>query len=353
MSKKIRILYTIPNFKTAGSQYVLKSLVKGVSQEEYEVFICVEKYPELIPDIVSGKNKLQLPLTGKLFRDSYSFSRLLKNKKIDIVHSWDYKSQFVEAIGCKIARVKYLYTKKNAAWSKRWFLKSFLSSHIAYDNPDMKSDFFDHQLLSNKVTFIPHGVDVNLFKPKTLKKADKSIFNLCCIGNIGVNKNQIFIVEALKNLPPQVHLNLYGKAEPIYLEKLKTKIDTLQLQDRVHLMGFVENDKLSEILNKQDLFVLASKKEGLPVSVLESLACGVPVLCSDSGGGSRFIFKNNLGGFVFDLQKPEEFENLVNQFLNNSEIYQQKAEEAVKTARTNFNLKAEIQNYDCLYKKIL
>lgn len=186
--KPIRILYTIPNFKTAGSQNVLLSILRGLDLEKFETFIAVEKFPELIPDDIPVSNQIHIQYTGKLKKDVTHFSQILKTYAIDICHSWDCKSTSVEVLACRLSGVKYLYTKKNNAWSKRWLLKSILSNHIAYDNPEMKSRFFDAFYLRSKITFIPHGVDLNTFSVKENQTSD--VFNLCCIGNIVANKTK-------------------------------------------------------------------------------------------------------------------------------------------------------------------
>ncbi|RFN60050.1 glycosyltransferase family 4 protein [Marixanthomonas ophiurae] len=352
MDKKIKVLFTIPNFKNAGSRYVLVSIIKKIDTTRFEVFIGVEKYPEHIPNIISKDRQILIPRTGKILKDISTFSKILKKHKIEIVHSWDYKSNFIKALACKRSSVAYLYTKKNDSWSKRWFVKSLLAKHIAYDNPEMKNKFFSGLLLRNKITFIPHGVDINTFKPKKLKEVATENFNICTVGNINKNKNQLFTVKTLIDLPDFVHLRLYGKPEPNYLKKLKEVIKKNNLEDRVHIKGVVPNDELPLILQNQDLFVLASKNEGLPVSVLEALACGVPVLCSDSGGGSRFIFKDKLGGKVFNLKNSEVFIKEVLKYVHDKEFYKTKTKEAVQLAH-QFDICKEVTSYEKLYEKII
>lgn len=353
MTKKIRILYTIPNFKTAGSQYVVLSLIAGIDKEKFDVYIGVEKYPELIPDVVPHENKIHFAREGKLINDIHNFARLVKQYKIEIIHSWDYKSQFVEVLGSRWAGAKYLYTKKNAAWSNRWFLKSVLSSHIAYDNPAMEQAFFSSILLKNKISFIPHGVDTKLFRPlDSSKSSNNSKFNMCCIGNIGENKNQLFLIKALRNLPPDIHLNLYGRVETVYLKKLEKHIVELDLEKRVHFKGFVKNHELPQVLNEQDLFVLASKKEGLPVSILEALACGTPVLTSNSGGGTRYIFKENKGGVVFNLNDLATFTEPLLLWKNNQEKYKIQSKGARTLVLKKFDITREVEKYKNLYENL-
>src|SRR5690554_2072772 len=180
---KIKILYAIPNFKTAGSQYVLLSLFRNIDRDIFEPYICIEKFPETVPADVLENQLILFEWSGKKARDVMRFRAVLRANKIDVLHSWDYKSNYLEALACRMAGVKYLYTKKNNAWSKRWKLKSLLSNHIAYDNPEMKARFFASREFKKKISFIPHGVDVDVFK--SLEKIRSKTFNIACIGNIG------------------------------------------------------------------------------------------------------------------------------------------------------------------------
>ncbi len=352
MSNKTRILYTIPNFKTAGSQYVVRSLLERLDKTQYEVFIGVERFPETIPQLVPKENRITFLRTGNWWNDVKSFSKKLKKHHITIVHSWDYKSESIEAMGCKLAQVPYLFTKKNDAWSKRWFLKSVLAKHIAYDNPEMKDRFFSNRLLQNKITFIPHGVDTTLFKPSLEKGDNTETFTLCSVGNINENKNQLFILEALKALPEYVHFNMFGKADEPYLEKLKKQIHKEGLENRVHIKGFVLNEELPHILQEQDVFVLASKREGLPVSILEALACGIPALSSDSGGGARFIFKDTAKENIFSVNDHKDFIKKLMPFIKDTAYYKRKQRESVQIAQ-QFDVKKEVNAYSKLYKEII
>lgn len=352
MPKKTRILFTIPNFKTAGSQYVVLSLFRLLDNTRFEPFVSVEKFPEIKPSIIPPNKFLYFPKKGELFKDVLKMCSQLKKNEIDVVHSWDYKSTSVEAIAAKLACKPYLYTKKNDAWSKRWFFKSIISSHVAYDNPEMKKKFFNSFLLKRKITFIPHGVDEKKFR-KLGDKDSSAIVKLGCVGNINSNKNQLLIIEGIKSLPENVHLYLYGKADELYLQKIKKDILENKLGHRVHIEGFVNNDELPVILNKLDVIILASKKEGLPVSVLEALACEVPVFASDSGGGTSYIASKGEGLIIFKNNNIEDFVNKVLPFVNNVQLRKKVGGKGRDLVKNYFLLKSEVEAYESLYLKLV
>lgn len=348
-NQSINILFTIPNFKTAGSQYVLMSIIKGLDKSKFNSFIAVENFPETIPDIIPKSNQIHLQYLGKTIKDAFSLYRILRRKNIDILHSWDYKSNIVEALACRKAGVKYIFTKKNNLWSKKWHIKSVLANQIAYDNPDMAERFFKPIYLKKKITFIPHGVNTEKFKPA--KNAKNKNFNLCCIGNIVPNKNQSLIIEALTKLPERLKLNLYGREDKNYREHLDALIAENNLQHRVRFMGYIENDTVPKVLAQQDLLVLASQQEGLPVSILEALACGIPVLSSDSGGGASYILENNKGGFIF--KSLNQLVEQISLLVKDDELYKTLSEQGILNVSQRFSLQTEINAYKDLYLKML
>ena len=349
MGKRIKVLYTIPNFKTAGSQYVLLSLFNKIDKAIFDPYLCVEKFPETVPETIPMNRRLFFEFGKSKMKDILQFRKVLIENEIDILHSWDYKSNYLEPLACRFSNTKYLYTKKNNAWSKRWKLKSVLSKHIAYDNPEMEKRFFHSFLFRKKISFIPHGVDTEVFKP--LGKIERQTFNIGCIGNIGSNKNQSFIIEALKHLPDNVVLHLYGNEEKEYRNFLDEQINKYNLKNRVFFHGFIENKALPEIFRNLDLFVLASFQEGLPVSILEAMACGVPVLSSDSGGGSRYLLDSDS---IFSLKDTSEFiEKVMGMYTMDRAEIEVLTNMGIKNILEKHTLEHEVKAYETLYKKLV
>ncbi|MAZ72120.1 MAG: hypothetical protein CMC70_03140 [Flavobacteriaceae bacterium] len=350
MGEKKNILYTIPNFKTAGSQFVLLELYKRIDRTLFNPYVLVEKFPDIFPAEI--KENERLFLTTHVGKRSYitTLAKLLKEKKIHLLHSWDYKSNSIEALACKKAGVRYVYTKKNNAWSKRWFAKSVLSSYIVYNNPDMKERFFSGILLKNKITFIPHGVDTLVFKPMP-ETGKSNKFVVGCIGVLGENKNQLLILKALTRLPPDIHLVCYGKGDEVYIEILKSYVTEHNLQDRVFFKGFIENHEIPTAMAGFDVLVLASKNEGLPLSIIEGMACGVPVLSSNSGGGARYLLKDDAGGFIFE--NKNELVSQVLRLYDNPTLKNQLGTQGRERVKRHFSIEKEVNAYKELYLSLL
>tara|TARA_R110000787_G_scaffold78102_2_gene171242 strand:+ start:7734 stop:8798 length:1065 start_codon:yes stop_codon:yes gene_type:complete len=349
-NKKIRILFTIPNFKTAGSKYVLLAIYNNLDKTVFKPFVLVDNSPEFFPESIIEEDRLFLPKEKKPFIRIKNLFELLKVHQIDIVHSWDYKSESLEALACRWRGVNYLYTKKNNAWSKRWFLKSLLSNHVAYDNPNMKSRFFNSIWLKNKVTFIPHGVDIFTFKPLENKK-DNQNFTIGCVGVLCDNKNQLFLLKTLRKLPRNIKIEFYGKPEGGYLEKMIQFINLYKLENQVTINEYINNKEMPNIISRFSILVLASKNEGLPLTLLEAMACGIPVLSSDSGGGAKYILGEDEGGFIYHSEL--ELIDKIKQFQENSVLLQKQSEIGIKRVQEHFGLDKEVRAYENLYLKLI
>ena len=345
---RINIVFTIPNFKTAGSQFVLLGIYERLDRSVFKPYVLVEKFPDHFPSVIPEQERLYLDVPSGKRAYIFALSSLLKEKGVDIVHSWDYKSNSIEALACRKARVKYIYTKKNNAWSKRWFAKSVLASHIVYNNPEMKERFFSGNLLKKKISFIPHGVNVSLFSPLGTPPERPVIIG--CIGVVGPNKNQLQILQALTQLPQSFHLHLYGKTDPNYKELLDQFIAAHGLRERVSFCGYIENHGIPQVMASFHVLVLASIHEGLPLCIIEAMACEVPVLSSNSGGGARYLLEEGKGGYVY--YSTEELVAFLLK-VQDPEWRSALGKKGRVRIQENFTIEKEVFAYQELYKRLV
>src|SRR5690606_5470020 len=120
------------------------------------------------------------------------------------------------------------------------------------------------------------GVDPNIFNVQTKEKLD-GIFNILVIGELNENKNQITILKAINKLRSynlNIRVSMAGNG-PCY-DKLNKYILKKGLNKYVKLLGY-RND-IPILLRETDLLISASKREGLPLNLIEAIMSGVPVL---------------------------------------------------------------------------
>ena len=138
---------------------------------------------------------------------------------------------------------------------------------------------------SDKITVLRNGVDLTFFQPEEREgaraKAAMSRFTLLSVGNLVGLKGHHLVISALVELP-DVDLILAGAGpEEAGLRRLAQQ---LGVADRVRFVGSVAQERLRTLYSGADALVLASSREGWPNVLLESMACGTPVVATRVGG---------------------------------------------------------------------
>ena len=154
MSNKLRILFTIPNFDTAGSGLALFNIAKQLDKSLFDPQIaCLHNRGVIFQKIKKSGIKIHIidlykearPIT-RMLKECYDLSKVFKKINPQIIHSYHYGADYTEAIAAKIAGIKWIYTKKSMSWYgpsyRGWKLRSFLSDGIICQNSDMMQLFF-------------------------------------------------------------------------------------------------------------------------------------------------------------------------------------------------------------------
>ena len=116
-------------------------------------------------------------------------------------------------------------------------------------------------------------------------------------------KNHTVLIDAVHKLhDPSFHLFILG--DGVQEQELRDKIQTLGLGNQIHLLGF-RND-VYRLCRAADLFLFASLQEGLPVAVMEAMACGLPIIASNIRGNTDLIDTGE-GGWLVDPTDADGF----------------------------------------------
>ncbi|MBI3031158.1 MAG: glycosyltransferase family 4 protein [Candidatus Rokubacteria bacterium] len=144
-----------------------------------------------------------------------------------------------------------------------------------------------YRLAPERVSVIPNHVNTRLFAPDGGER-EKGL--VCFVGRLSPEKNLPALIEALSGIPG-ARLRLIGAgAELARLRERAREADVV-----VEFTGSVPNPQLPALLNRAELFVLPSLYEANPKSLLEAMACGLPVLGSDVDGIREIIRHGETG----------------------------------------------------------
>lgn len=138
---------------------------------------------------------------------------------------------------------------------------------------------------------------------KKLTKFKKNHKVITCIANFTENKNQIFLIDLMKKLPENYRMILNGPLKPEnkkYFDLIGKKIKKMGLEKKIDLkFGFVSN--FDQYIKLSDVFLVPSISEGLCTPILESQACGVPVVSNFIKDVTDKIIIEGKGGFFIPL----------------------------------------------------
>jgi glycosyltransferase involved in cell wall biosynthesis len=166
----------------------------------------------------------------------------------------------------------------------------------------LKQRLVDLGIGPGRVRVLRNGVDLALFRPHDREAARGTLGltrpSLLAVGNLVALKRHWLMVEALTQLP-EVGLVIVGEGlERARIEKLARDRG---VADRVRLLGRVPQDRLAKIYSASDLLLLVSTHEGWPNVLLESMACGTPVVVSSMDGIADIVGTADAGRILADV----------------------------------------------------
>ena len=226
---------------------------------------------------------------------------------------------------------------------------SISSSEIVITPSDHLKEFINRTNPKTEVLKINNGIEITEFKRS---KTPLHEFNILINSRLVVQKNIHFVIKAMgsiKNL--DINLKIIGEGgEFASLEKL---IANLKIQNRVKMIGKVENNLISEYLKTSNLFIQASDYEGLPHSILEAINYEVPILSTEVGGCKDLLDNGERGFIISSPQNNQQIAEKINYIYENYDTALTKAIAAKKYIQNKYNFSTQAKIYTEVFEKIM
>lgn len=362
INKKIKILYTIPNFDTAGSGKVLYDLAKGLDSERFEVSIACnhdkgslfQEVKELgLPIYLINSTVSLRPYLNLIFRVR-PFKDFIKAHQFDIVHSWHWSSDWTEALAAKLAGVKWLYTKKAMGFdSKHWRIRSYLASFIVTINDEMRGYFPNKK----EQALIPLGIDTDYYNQDLFNKQaliEETEFHIITVANLVPVKGIEVLLKALKMLKnKKINLTIVGDNSGSYGDSLSEMVLDLKLDLQVEFLG--KKADVRPFIAEADVYVISTldegRKEGMPMALVEAMSMGIPVIGSDISG-IRYVLKE-FEDLLFPALDSEALAKKIDFMYNQTSQERNALGKALREyCLSNFNMEKFIKSHEMLYEDL-
>ncbi len=319
INKPKKVLFTATVVKTHINVFHLPYL-KWFKEQGYEVHVAAKNdfinEPCIIPncDKYYDINFARFPFSKANIKAYKQLKKLIQENNYDIIHCHTPVAGVLTRLAAKNNKnTTVIYTAHGFHFFKgapliNWliyypverFCAGFTDKLITINREDYERAKRFKLRKNGKVYYVP-GVGIDLEKIQNLKvdvkqkKAELCIQEntpvLLSVGELNKNKNHEIVLQALNKIKDKNFIYLMcGRG--ILKEYLERKTQELHLENKVKLLGYRSN--VIEILKTADLFIFPSKREGLPVSIIEAMTARLSVIASNVRGNRDLITKENL-----------------------------------------------------------
>ena len=209
--------------------------------------------------------------------------------------------------------------------------------------------------------FLLNGVGINLEKFKPVQKAEKDLlrskykydsndFIILYIAEFIVRKDHEFFIKnipALKAQIPNLKIIFAGRGQE--LKKMKILSVNLEVDDIIWFSGYRKD--IASLCQISDLYVTTSRQEGLPVSVIEAMATGLPVVASNIRGQSDAVIPKR-NGELYELENFDDFLQKILMIFNNPELRESMRKANIKDS-AKYSVDIAVQKMAGIYEECL
>jgi len=321
--RKITLLYVITKLELGGAQKQLLSLIRHLDREKFNLLLFTAHQGLLMEEAFSmagltvRKSRwLQRPLNP--FKDFFALIEIflfIKKNKVDIVHTHSSKAGIIGRFAAALAGIKGIIHTVHG-WSFNNYQSFFI--RIFYIWLERFAAVFTDRLVvvsehdkriglrygigkNDKYTLIRYGIDYDVFgiKDQNIKKElgiqdnERVVTMVSCLKPQKAPQDFIRLASLVVNVLPHVKFILVGDGS--LRRMVERAADTFGVKGRVIMTGWRYD--VPRILSVTDVLVLTSLWEGLPIAVLEGIACAKPAIATDTGG-IKEVIKNGESGFL-------------------------------------------------------
>jgi len=377
--REFSILYVITKLELGGAQRQLLSLIRDIIKENRNIFLFTARDGFLVSEAVSidglriKKSKfLERPIN--IFKDILSISEIyffIKRNKIEIVHTNSSKAGIIGRIAAKLAGVKIIIHTVHG-WSfndcqfflKRWLFiqlerltAGFTTKIIVVSEHDKQRGLINRIGTEDRYELIRYGINYNDFIVKSDKSIKKELSipeEHLVVGMVACFKPQKSPQDFVKlacitgKILPNIKFVLIG--DGILRPYLNSLIKNLNLEENIVLTGW--RTDIPRMLSVIDVFVLTSLWEGLPITALEAMASGNPVLATDTGG-IKEVIEEGVNGYLVPPKSIERMSVKLSDLLKDNNLRKRIGENARNNLNSDFTIDNMVGKNKRLYEYLL
>lgn len=381
MKPPAKICHIVLLSHLSGVQRVMYDLCQSLDQDRYERHvICKEAGPltvelakhgiafHLVPSLVRPMHPL------KDLRSFIAIFRLCRKHGFDLVHTHSSKTGFLGRVAARLAGVPYVFHHIHGfafhdysscfsrfIYSTLEKVAGWFSDRLIFVNDEERSITIENGWApSEKCITIYNGTDLTLFQidegdagareeVRTRLGLDSDELVILICGRLDEQKQSLILPEIAASLQeklPHVKWSFLVAGDGELEDELKREIQATGMEKRIRLLGWYP--KPHELMAVADIKLLPSLWEGLPLTLIEALASGLPIVASDIKGNREVV--NEETGYLCEPKDPHAYAEKLAKLCQEASTRLQMRSAARNRAENTFDLKKTCSRVQALYE---
>ncbi|GEN81815.1 glycosyl transferase [Sporosarcina luteola] len=365
----MNILFVVTNLNIGGAEVQVVNLSNSLISEKHNVTVCTLGKGGVLKDRLNSEISYYELGEGSniTIRKLVSLNRVIKQSNIQVIHSHLFKGDlmnYMTSLNREASPIRV--STEHSSSSRRKKYKVFgLLQNIMYRRfhaiTTISEDVRTHTLNwsgvnKDKLVTIHNGTDMEIRSSKEIvDKVQNKSSGRFVIGSIARLETRKDLETALKAIHYLVYTLKVTYIEYIIYgdgpekEKLQHLVKQLSINKYVVFAGFHSNIK--EVIDNIDLHILTSKEEGFGISIIETMARGIPNIATRTGGIPE-ILTDNIEGFLVECGDYQEIANKINILMNDSGKLIEFGIASKERVEKKFTFSDTVSNILVLYNKI-
>ena len=312
----MKVLHVLASNKYSGAENVACQIIDMFKNDrDIEMAYCS---PEgSISETLKDKNILYIPIKKLSLSE---IKKVIKEYNPDVIHCHDLKAVVVCSNFKNIKKIAHIHVNhpKMSKLSLRSIIAKYAlkkSNHIFWVSDSCFNDFIFKKSFKSKSDVLNNIISIEDLEKKIDKDREKYEYDVVYCGRLTEQKNpmrMIDIFEKLKLKKQNVKIVVCGNGD--LFDDFKNEIKNRGLEDNVQMLGFVANP--FDIIFHSKIMILTSYFEGTPMTALESLALGTPIVSTNIDGMKKLI-TNGYNGYLYETN--EEAVEIIIDLINNEQ----------------------------------